>query len=86
MSVLGKPIKYYPLSSSFMLVAIVGSIITWIYFDYFGPTWGFTLAMFFVIMFLSGMITMTRAPPTEDHMEALAAHELPKQIRKKKKL
>ncbi|MFH1505750.1 MAG: hypothetical protein ABIE94_02065 [archaeon] len=82
---MGKPIKYYPLSSGFMLVAIIGFIVSIVYYDSFGHTWGFTLALFFIIMFIAGMITMTRAPIADEHMDALAAHELPKQIKKKKK-
>ncbi len=77
---MGKPIRYYPLSNGFMLVAILGFIITMIYSDHFGPTWGFTLALFFVIMFISSLITMTRAPVDDEHIEALT----PQSSKKKK--
>ena len=82
---MGKPIRYYPLSNGFMLVAILGFIITMIYSDHFGATWGFTLALFFVIMFISSLITMTRAPLRDEHIEALTPHLAKKRKATKKK-
>ncbi|MFC1755369.1 hypothetical protein ACFL96_18595 [Thermoproteota archaeon] len=56
--------KVAPLSSGFMLVSMVGFMVTVVYtsFGKIDPTWGFTLGLFFVIMFVSSMISMTYAP------------------------
>ena len=51
-----------PLSSSFMLTSIVGFLVSAFYVLSVSKTWGVTLMMFFGIMFVSSMISMTFAP------------------------
>jgi len=56
--------KVAPLSSGFMLVSMIGFMISVVYtsFGKLDPTWGFTLGFFFVLMFVASMISMTHAP------------------------
>ncbi len=71
---MSNPIKYAPLSSSFMLVSIMGFLVSiWLVMDW-SQLWGFTFACFFGIMFISSFISMSRAEPIPEHMEALAIH------------
>ena len=57
-----KEMNVAPLSAGYMLTSIVGFIISafWIYPNY--EKWGFTLALFFMIMFIAAIISMTYAP------------------------
>ena len=67
-----------PLSSTFMVISIVGFIVSMylvfpmthittetgsVPFD--GTTWGFTFGLIFFLMFCSAMISMRRAAPDE---------------------
>lgn len=55
-----------PLSSSFMLTSMVGFLIS-VFFVYgMSKSWGFTFGLFFVIMFISSLISMTYAPTDFD--------------------
>ena len=53
-------VKIAPLSSSFMIVAIVGFLLT--AFLIKDLSWKFTLLLFFAVMFIAAFISMTRAP------------------------
>ena len=67
-----------PISSSFMAISIIGFFVSIWLFDWsskLGLTWGFTLMLFFIMMFISSMISMTKAQATDEHMEHLAIHE-----------
>jgi hypothetical protein len=59
-------LKFYPLKGSFMLFSILGFFISsiWLY-DNFSETWGFTFALFFVLMFVASLVSMTYAPTPE---------------------
>ncbi|MFA6073314.1 MAG: hypothetical protein WC758_04335 [Candidatus Woesearchaeota archaeon] len=77
------PLRYAPLSSGFMVTSIIGFLVSiWMIMDW-SPTWGFTLTLFFAMMFIASMISMTKAEPIPEHMEALAIHA-PKMIPKRK--
>ena len=56
-----------PLSGSFMLTALIGFLISIFYVYPRDATWGMTFLIFFVVMFVSAMISMTYAPAT-DHL------------------
>lgn len=67
-----------PISSSFMVISIIGFFISIWLFDWsseLGLTWGFTFMLFFLMMFISAMISMTKSHATLEHMEHLAIHE-----------
>ncbi len=56
--------KVAPLKSSFMLVSMLGFMITIVYTAYgrLDATWGFTLGFVFALMFIASIISMTYAP------------------------
>jgi hypothetical protein len=51
-----------PLKGSFMVVSIVGLMISSLYVTGLSKTWGFTFILFFAAMFIASMISMTYAP------------------------
>ncbi|MFH2028093.1 MAG: hypothetical protein ABIJ08_03070 [Nanoarchaeota archaeon] len=51
-----------PLKGSFMLTSIIGFIISWQYVLPRDKTWGFTFILFFTMMFIASVISMTTAP------------------------
>ena len=60
--------KVAPLPGTFLLTAIVGGIISGTYIYDFDKTWGFTLVLFFVLMFIASIISLTYAP-TPEHIK-----------------
>jgi hypothetical protein len=56
--------KVAPLKSSFMLISMLGFMITIIYTSYgrISSDWGFALGFVFALMFIASMISMTKAP------------------------
>jgi hypothetical protein len=54
--------KIAPLSGGFMITSIVGFIISSMYIYPRNTTWGFTFVLFFVLMFVASLISMTYAP------------------------
>jgi len=56
------PKEIVPLKGTFMLTSLVGFIISWLYVLPRDKTWGFTFILFFVLMFISSMISMTYQP------------------------
>ena len=70
--------KVVPLKGSFMVTAIVGFIISvlYIYGQLGNKTWGFTFMLFFALMFIASLISMTSSP---------SMPELEKKTKKKKK-
>ncbi len=66
--------KAAPLSSGFMVVALLGMIIVMVYTPgSISYDWGFTLGFFFFLMIIASFISMTKAPVEAelylDHME-----------------
>jgi len=59
--------KITPLSSSFMLASIVGFMISTKYVYQKSASFGFTFSLFFVLMFIASMISMTLAPIEAEH-------------------
>ena len=65
-----------PLSSAFMGVAILGFLFSAIYLLDRSPSWGFTLCLFFVMMFIASLISMSRVEASdEEALRQLAFHE-----------
>lgn len=56
--------KVVPLHSSFMVTSMVGFLISllYIYRQLGNKTWGFTFMLFFALMFISSIISMTYSP------------------------
>jgi hypothetical protein len=68
------PLKYAPLSSGFMVVSIIGFLVSvWMVMGW-SESCGFTLALFFVLMFIAAIVSMTKAEPIQEHMDELAIH------------
>jgi accessory gene regulator protein AgrB len=65
--------KVAPLSSGFMLISILGFIAFAFIFDQI-PTWSFTMMVFFAIMFVASIISMTYAPIQDEHLDVLDVH------------
>lgn len=57
-----KRFRAAPLSSGLLLFAILGWMITAIYFDKFGSSFSVSFLLVFTLIFVSCMISMTRAP------------------------
>jgi len=51
-----------PLSGGFMITSIVGFLISAIYVYPNNSTWGFTFVLFFVLMFIAALLSMTYSP------------------------
>ncbi|MBR9675807.1 hypothetical protein GOV05_02255 [Candidatus Woesearchaeota archaeon] len=79
-----KSFQAAPLSSTFFLTSIFGFLISALYISSLSPTWSFAFSLIFVLMFISSMISMTKATTEEDFLHHLSIHE-PKKAYKKKK-
>tara|TARA_Y100000310_G_scaffold47186_1_gene43783 strand:- start:12570 stop:12806 length:237 start_codon:yes stop_codon:yes gene_type:complete len=51
-----------PLKGGYMITSIVGFLISAYYVYDISAKWGFTFALFFVLMFVSSLISMTYGP------------------------
>jgi len=51
---------YYPFSYGFILTSIVGFLISAIYVMNIDKSWGFTFSLFFAMMFIASMISMSK--------------------------
>ncbi len=71
-----------PLTSGFMLISIIGFLVSVYFVMDLSATWGFTFALFFTIMFIASIISMSNIEAEERYgWEELAIHE--KRKRKK---
>ncbi len=78
--------RYAHLSAGFMLTSIIGFFISTFFVWGISETWGFTFALFFGIMFVASILSMTHADFTDKEMQQeLAIHEKPAYKRRKKK-
>ncbi|HLC50446.1 MAG TPA: hypothetical protein VJI97_03380 [Candidatus Nanoarchaeia archaeon] len=57
-----KEFNVAPLSSAFMLTSIVGALVSAFYIFPGSRKWGFTFILFFTLMFVASLISMTYAP------------------------
>lgn len=67
-----KPAKHWmpaPLPTSFMLVAILGFIISALWVFPMSYNWGLTFIIFFSLMFIAAIIAMTKAPAIPQYKE-----------------
>jgi 4-hydroxybenzoate polyprenyltransferase len=68
--------KYVPLSSSFMLTSIVGFLVSMLFVMKISPTWAVTFMIFFIIMFIASIVSMSRIDfDDEVGLKELAIHE-----------
>ena len=59
-----------PLSNGFMVTTIVGFLISWVYVLPRAAQWGFTFMLFFILMFIASVISMTYSP-VEEHLKPI---------------
>lgn len=59
---MAKELNIAPLSAGFILTSMVGFIISIIFVYSRSRTWGFTFTLFFTLMFIASMISLTYAP------------------------
>ena len=57
-----KEFNIAPLSGGYMITSIVGFLISAFYIAPNSATWGFTFVLFFTLMFIASLISMTYAP------------------------
>ena len=60
--------KVTPLPGSFMITAIVGFFISVVYVFPRSANWGFTFTLFFILMFIASMISVSYAP-VDEHLK-----------------
>ena len=60
-------VQMIPLSGGFMLTSMLGFLVVSIYMGYgrLNPTWGFTLDLIFIIMFVASVVSITPTFPAE---------------------
>ena len=54
--------KVAPLSGGYMITSIVGFLISAMYVYDISNRWGFTFSLFFMMMFVASLISMTYGP------------------------
>ena len=57
-----KLLNVAPLSGGYMITSIVGFLISSVYVYDISNRWGLTFAMFFALMFVASLISMTYGP------------------------
>ena len=57
-----KEFNVAPLSGGFMLTSIVGFLISAFYLLQQSAKWGFTFVLFFTLLFVASLISMTHSP------------------------
>lgn len=69
-------IKYAHLSAGFMLTSIIGFLVSVFLIGKYSDTWAFTFGLFFMIMLVASIISMTNADYHDIAYEKeLAIHE-----------
>ena len=69
-----KELNIVPLSSGFMLTSILGFILSAFYVYPQSIKWGFTFLLFFTLMFVASIISMTYAPVGHEKLQ-IRAHK-----------
>ena len=68
--------NYVPLTSGFMLTSIIGFMVSTLFVMKLSVTWGFTFSLFFIVMFISSVVSMSNMDADERYgWEELAIHE-----------
>lgn len=79
-------IKYAPLPHEWMLVSIIGFFIAVLeVYPNWSVTWGFTFMVFFILMFIASVRSMSTSGLSREEMIELAIHEQPVRAGKHRK-
>ena len=82
----GKRPRFVPLTSGFMLTSIMGLMISLLYVMKLSVTWGFTFAVFFGVMLIAAIVSMSNMEAEVRYgWEELAIHEKYKPKKKRNK-
>jgi hypothetical protein len=54
-----------PLKTSFLVISMIGFLISALYIPKFSLTWAFAFGLVFTLMFVASMISMVRGTPDE---------------------
>ena len=57
--------KIAPLKTSFLVLSMIGFLISALYIPKFSLTWAFAFGIVFTIMFVASLIAMVKASPDE---------------------
>ncbi|MFT4260898.1 MAG: hypothetical protein ACMXX9_00515 [Candidatus Woesearchaeota archaeon] len=72
-------VKIAPLDSKFMLISILGFLVSVMYImPQISTSWGFTFMIFFLMMFIASMFTMTKSDTSPDAIDSLAIKKIKK--------
>lgn len=72
-------VKIAPLDSTFMLISILGFLVSVMYImPQISTSWGFTFMIFFLMMFTASMFTMTKSDTSPDAIDSLAIKKIKK--------
>jgi hypothetical protein len=78
--------KHVPLTSGFMLTSIIGFFVSSFYVMKLDLTWGFTFSLFFVIMFIASIISMSKIEAEDKYgLQELDIHHKEHYSRKRRK-
>lgn len=66
--------QFSPLPHEWMLAGIIGFLISAMQVYGYSKTWGFTLMVFFAIIFIASVVSMSNTGATEEEMVELAIH------------
>jgi hypothetical protein len=65
-----------PLPHEWMIVSIIGFFVSWLQvYPYWSQKWGAAFMLFFIIVFMATIVSMTNATLDDEHLEQLAIHE-----------
>lgn len=71
--------KYTPFDSTWSLASILGMFVSLLYvMPEISLSWGFAFFIVFLVMFISSMVTMTKADTSPDSIDSLAIKKLKK--------
>jgi hypothetical protein len=76
--------KVAPLTGGFMITSIAGFLISTFYIYGASQKWGFTFGLFFVLMFIASLISMTYGPDTAQYDIAHKRKNFVSPVKKKK--
>jgi hypothetical protein len=76
--------KRAPLSSTYMLVSLIGFIMSAFLLDVI-LSWAFAFMGVFLVMFISSVVSMENIPLEIDYLEELAIHDPDHYVKKRKK-
>jgi hypothetical protein len=76
--------NYVPLTGGFMLTSIIGFMVSTMFVMRLSVSWGFTFALFFVVMFIASVVSMSNMEADDRYgWEGLAIHEKKRHTKQK---